>query len=40
MKINKILFLFVLLIITGCVGASSTGVFGTGGPLLQLTQEQ
>ena len=30
MKINKILFLFVLLIITGCVGASSTGVFGTG----------
>ena len=30
MKINKILFLFVLLIIKGCVGASSTGVLGTG----------
>ena len=30
MKINKILTLFVLFIITGCVGASSTGVFGTG----------
>ena len=30
MKINKILLLFVLLIITGCVGASSTGVLGTG----------
>ena len=30
MKINKILLLFVLFIITGCVGASSTGVFGTG----------
>ena len=29
MKINKIL-LFVLFIITGCVGTSSTGVFGTG----------
>jgi len=30
MKINKILFLFLLIIITGCVGTSSTGVFGTG----------
>ena len=30
MKINKILLLFVLFIITGCVGTSSTGVFGTG----------
>jgi osmotically-inducible protein OsmY len=30
MKINKILFLFVLFIITGCVVASSTGVLGTG----------
>ena len=30
MKINKILTLFVLFIITGCVGASSTGVLGTG----------
>ena len=30
MKINKILLLFVLFIITSCVGVSSTGVFGTG----------
>jgi len=30
MKINKIFFLFVLFIITGCVGTSSTGVLGTG----------
>ena len=30
MKINKILFLFLLIIITGCVGTSSTGIFGTG----------
>ena len=30
MKINKILLLLVLLILTGCVGASSTGVLGTG----------
>ena len=30
MKKNKILLLFVLFIITGCVGTSSTGVFGTG----------
>ena len=30
MKINKILTLFLLLILTSCVGTSSTGVFGTG----------
>ena len=30
MKINKILLLFLLFIISGCVGTSSTGVFGTG----------
>jgi len=30
MKINNILLLFVFFIITGCVGTSSTGVFGTG----------
>ena len=30
MKINKILILLVLFIITSCVGTSSTGVFGTG----------
>ena len=30
MKINKIILLFVLFVITGCVGTSSTGVFGTG----------
>jgi len=30
MKINKILLLFFLLILTACVGTSSTGVFGTG----------
>ncbi len=30
MKFRKILILFCLLIITGCVGYSSTGVLGTG----------
>ena len=30
MKINKILSIFLLLILTSCVGTSSTGVFGTG----------
>jgi osmotically-inducible protein OsmY len=30
MKINNILLLFVFFIIIGCVGTSSTGVFGTG----------
>ena len=30
MKINKILLLFVLLIVSGCVVTASTGVFGTG----------
>ena len=30
MKLTKILILYSLLILTGCVGASSTGVFGTG----------
>ena len=30
MNINKILLLFLLFIISGCVGTSSTGVFGTG----------
>ena len=30
MKISKILSLILLLILTGCVGTSSTGVFGTG----------
>ena len=30
MKINKVLLLFVLFLITSCVGTSSTGVFGTG----------
>ena len=30
MKLAKILILFSLLVITGCVGASSTGVLGTG----------
>ena len=30
MKIIKILTLFVFIIFTGCVGTSSTGVFGTG----------
>ena len=30
MKINKILLFFLLFILTGCVGTSSTGVFGTG----------
>tara|TARA_B100001996_G_scaffold262030_1_gene204202 strand:- start:543 stop:1136 length:594 start_codon:yes stop_codon:yes gene_type:complete len=30
MKKNKILSLFLLLILTSCVGTSSTGVFGTG----------
>ena len=30
MKLTKILILFSLLIVTGCVGASSTGVLGPG----------
>ena len=30
MKISKILSLFFLLILTSCIGTSSTGVFGTG----------
>jgi len=30
MKLTKLLILFSLLIVTGCVGASSTGVLGTG----------
>ena len=30
MKINKLLPLFLLLILSACVGTSSTGVFGTG----------
>ena len=30
MKTNKILYLFIFIILTGCVGTSSTGVFGTG----------
>ena len=30
MKISKTLSLFLLLILTSCVGTSSTGVFGTG----------
>ena len=30
MKINKILYFFLLLILTSCIGTSSTGVFGTG----------
>ena len=30
MKLTKILILFSLLIVTGCVGTSSTGVLGTG----------
>ncbi len=30
MKINKIFLLFLLFLITSCVGTSSTGVFGTG----------
>ena len=30
MKINKILLLLLLFLITSCVGTSSTGVFGTG----------
>ena len=30
MKLTKLLILFSLLILTGCVGASSTGVLGTG----------
>ena len=30
MKLTKILILYSLLILTGCVGASSTGVLGTG----------
>jgi len=30
MKIIKILSLFIFIILTGCIGTSSTGVFGTG----------
>ena len=30
MKINKIFLVFVLFLLTSCVGTSSTGVFGTG----------
>ena len=30
MKIKKIIILFSFLILTGCVGYSSTGVLGTG----------
>ena len=30
MKISKILSIFLLLILTSCVGTSSTGIFGTG----------
>ena len=30
MKLTKILILFCLFVVTGCVGASSTGVLGTG----------
>ena len=30
MKINKLLLLLLLLIVSGCVGTASTGVFGTG----------
>ena len=30
MKLTKILILFFLLVVTGCVGTSSTGVLGTG----------
>ena len=30
MKTNKILYLFIFIILTGCVGTSSTGVFWTG----------
>ena len=30
MKINKIFLLFVIFLVTSCVGTSSTGVFGTG----------
>jgi len=30
MKISKILYIFLLLTLTSCVGTSSTGVFGTG----------
>ena len=30
MKVNKVFLLFVLFLITSCVGTSSTGVFGTG----------
>ena len=30
MKIEKIVILFIFLIISGCVGYSSTGVLGTG----------
>ena len=30
MKINKIFLLIIFIVLTGCVGYSSTGVFGTG----------
>ena len=30
MKFKKILILFILIILSGCVGYSSTGVLGTG----------
>ena len=30
MKKNKILYLLILIILTSCVGTSSTGVLGTG----------
>tara|TARA_B100000035_G_scaffold169941_1_gene144963 strand:+ start:419 stop:1012 length:594 start_codon:yes stop_codon:yes gene_type:complete len=30
MKINLLLIFFVIFILTGCVGVSSTGIFGTG----------
>ena len=30
MKINYLKFLFIFLVLSGCVGASSKGVFGTG----------
>ncbi len=30
MKLTKILILFSLLVVTGCIGTSSTGVLGTG----------
>mgnify|MGYP001243370617 CR=1 FL=1 len=30
MKINKIFFLYIFVMLTSCVGTSTTGVFGTG----------